>query len=57
MAEWASSGSDCPVCEQETQTKSETREDGLKYETGERCTKCRWVVNFEDEAEIKAVKY
>ena len=57
MADWLPSGSECPICEQETQIKTETRDDGLKYETGERCTKCRWVIDFEKEDEVRAQEY
>lgn len=57
MAEWLPSGSSCPICEKETQIKTETRDDGLKYETGERCTKCRWVIDFEKEDEVRAQEY
>jgi len=54
--EWIPSGSNCPTCGQETEMSYKKEADGQEYETGERCTKCRWVVNFEEE-KIKAKRY
>ena len=54
--EWIPSGSNCPICKHETEMSYKQGDDGHEYETGERCTKCRWVVNFEEE-KIKAKRY
>lgn len=56
MAKWEPSGQDCPRCDQETETSTEVGDDSIKYDTGERCTHCRWVVDFTKD-EIKAKGY
>jgi hypothetical protein len=46
--EWHTSDEDCPKCQQATQRKYGAGSDGHIYELGERCTKCGWVIIFDE---------
>lgn len=51
---WQPSSETCPRCYQETEKDLETDEDGIVYNRAERCTECRWIVDFEaDFIEVK----
>ena len=47
----------CPSCSGRTETlvRIDT-DDGFEYNSAERCTACRWIVDFEAD-EIKAKHY
>jgi hypothetical protein len=62
MSEWKPTSVDddhlthlCPRCKNRTETLIKIDDDdGYEYCSAERCTKCRWIVDFEaDEIKVK----
>ena len=50
MAKWEKSGDTCPKCEGETEHKIGIDDEGCECDQGERCSRCRWIVDFEADS-------
>ena len=55
MPKWEKSDDICPRCKQDTEYKVR-HADGHEYHMAERCTRCRWIVDFEAD-KIQALRY